>query len=114
MVGDLGLMKAGPSASRSVNGPGTHLWRMRSEDSSVHGVMGVVVLLVSENLEIIHYENQVRVNKSFFIQEAGILGRRLGSGSKPCQRESEQPFKAKTKRKKNQRTKKVKEQQQLQ
>jgi hypothetical protein len=50
MVGDLGLMKAGPSASRSVNGPGTHLWRMRSEDSSVHGVMGVVVLLVSETL----------------------------------------------------------------
>lgn len=51
MVGDLGLMKAGPLVSSwSVNGPGTHLGRMRFEDSSVHGVMGVVVLLVSENL----------------------------------------------------------------
>lgn len=47
MVGDLGLMKAGPSASKSVNGPGTHLWRMRSEDASVHGVMGVLVLVLS-------------------------------------------------------------------
>lgn len=43
MVGDRGLRKAGPLASRIVNGPGTHLWRMRSEESSVHGVMGVVV-----------------------------------------------------------------------
>lgn len=47
MVGDLGLKKAGPSASRFVNGPGTHHWRMRSEGSSVDGVMGVVVSALS-------------------------------------------------------------------
>lgn len=47
MVGDLRLTKAGPSACRFVNGPSTHLWRMRSERSSIDGVMGVVVSALS-------------------------------------------------------------------
>lgn len=47
MLGARGLRKAGPSASRFLNGPRTHLRRMRSEGSCVDGVMGVVVSALS-------------------------------------------------------------------
>lgn len=60
-----------------------------------------ILLLGYENLDIIHHENQVPANKSFFIQKADISGRQLGLGSKLYQQKGriEQPFKAKKKHK---------------